>query len=271
MLWGCTELFTGTVEYTIGNGQVFGCGISVSQDDLNTSLAGPIVEIVFDEEETTRLNSLIDGIPGTNFNPINIKRILTCHKIPEEWRVGEAIGEAYLVHHYFCYFPWPDGRDERKSGSSLPGADLVGFHQHGTTHRFVFGEVKTSSEGRYPPSLVKGRSKGLNKQLEDLQTKEKIRDDLVKYMWHRALTATWKNRFIEAFRRYISDSNDIQIFGILIRDVPPHRDDLRNSIAQLCHNCPQPMSVVLWAIYLPSGCISSLSTKVMNLRRGVNT
>jgi hypothetical protein len=75
-------------------------------------------------------------------------------KVPEEWRVGEALAEAYLVAHRTCKFPWPDGRDARKAGSSLPGADLVGFQQHGGTDRFAFGEVKTSGEIRYPPGAM---------------------------------------------------------------------------------------------------------------------
>ncbi len=92
----------------------------------------------------------------------------------ENWRVGEAIAEAYLTEHRNCQFPWPDGRDERKNGSSLPGADLVGIQHDAKGDRFAFGEVKTSGQAKHPPGVMYGRT-GLKQQLEDLFDKVEIR------------------------------------------------------------------------------------------------
>jgi hypothetical protein len=175
----------------------------------------------------------------------------------------------YLVNNKKCVFPWPDGRDERKSGSSLPGADLVGFHNDGTNDRFAFGEVKTSSANEYPPGTMHGRT-GLKQQMEDLRNKPNIRKDLVKYLAHRATDANWKDNFKHAASRYIKDTNDVRVFGLMIRDVAPHEDDLRVRVNKLGNGCPQNMEMELLAIYLPQGTISTLSEKVVTSRKGGN-
>ena len=165
------------------------------------------------------------------------------------------------------YFPWPDSRDERKAGSSLPGADLAGLHQEGTEHRFAFGEVKTSNEGTYPPGTMHGRT-GLKQQLEDLRDQVAIRNKLVKYLGHRAESAAWLDLYRIAAKRYLADQNDVRIFGLLVRDVPPHEDDLRVRVAKLGRDCPESMAINLVAMYLPQGSIATLGQRVAVLRNG---
>ena len=189
------SLATGRVEYTLGAAPVTGCGLSWTMEELDAALEGPVAEVVFDDTGIADLTALLESIPDTDFDPFEVRRILAGRKVPENWRVGEALAEAYLVDHRSCSFPWPDERDERKSGSSLPGADLVGFQRDGETSRFAFGEVKTSSEAKYPPGAMHGRT-GLKQQLEDLRDEVSIRDDLVKYLGHRAVNASWKAQFI---------------------------------------------------------------------------
>jgi hypothetical protein len=218
--------------------------------------------VVFDDAGNADLGKLLASIPATEFDQSEIRRVLESSPVPEDWRVGEAIAEAYLVNHRVCNFPWPDGRDERRSGSSLPGADLLGFQQNIGTDRFAFGEVKTSGEDKYPPANMYGRT-GLKMQLEDLRDNVSVRDDLVKYLGHRALNATWKNRFIQAWKRYVNNNTDVQIFGLLIRDVPPHKNDLETRVTKLTQNCPSAMAIELMAIYLPGGTIATLSEKVV--------
>jgi hypothetical protein len=261
-------LAAGTVEYTLGSASITGCGLSYTASELESALAGPVAEVVFDDEGATDLTNMLSGLPSTEFNQEGVKRVLENNREPEPWRVGEAFGESYLTHHRTCTFPWPDGRDERKSGSSLPGADLVGIHCDGEAERFAFGEVKTSSEKKYPPGLMYGRT-GFKQQLEDLRDKVGNRDDLVKYLWHRAVNASWKDRFINAFKRYSTDNADVGLFGVLLRDVEPHEDDLRVRVSKLSEDCPQPMSIELLALYLPSGSIGTLCEKVLAMRAGV--
>lgn len=258
---------TGTVIFAQGKAPVIGYGIAWSNEDLEAALKGPVAEIVFDDEGKTHLRGLLEGVHTTEFDVSEVRRILDSTCELENWRVGEALAESYLVYHRVCTFPWPDGRDERKSGSSLPGADLVGFQLEGETDRFVFGEVKTSSEGTYPPGLMHGRT-GLKQQLEDLRDNISIRDNLVKYIWYRAVNASWKSRFIDAYIRYNANCNDVGLFGVLVRDIPPHENDIKTRVKKLRKDCPTPTSIELLAIYLPLKSINELGKKIMNMRKG---
>lgn len=132
----------GTIEYQLGTAPVTGCGFSYSADELDTALSGSVAEVVYDDSGKADIEALLAGLAETNFEKGAVERILSDTKPPEDWRVGEALAEAYLSHQKNCFFPWPDGRDERKSGSSLPGADLVGFQSNDTDDFFCIRRGK---------------------------------------------------------------------------------------------------------------------------------
>lgn len=252
--------------YELGSSPVTGVGLSAPQTELDTALRVQIPAIVFDDAGTDEITSLLNGLVDTEFDKENLTALLTSKHLPEDWKVGEALAENFLVESRECFFPWPDSRDERKGGSSLPGADLVGFLAEGDEHRFTFGEVKTSAEAKYPPGAAYGRH-GLKQQMEDLRDNRKIREDLVLYLTHRALNAPWQDKFCCAAKLFLKDSCDVRIFGILVRDVPPNEDDLRVRVTKLAEGCPSKMVIEFIAIYLPPGSISTLSTKVVASRK----
>jgi hypothetical protein len=214
--------------------------------------------VMLDDAGKADLRALLEGVSDTEFAKAEVDRIINAGSPSENWRVGEAIAEAYITHHHKCTFPWPDVRDERKAGSSLPGADLVGFQKDGDGDRFAFGEVKTSTDMRYPPGAMHGRT-GLKRQLEDLRDDVSIRDGLVKYLAHRAVGATWTNRFKDTSSHYIKCNTDVRLFGILVRDVPPHEDDLRARVTKLSDECPLNTVIELFALYMPAASIDNLS------------
>jgi hypothetical protein len=258
----------GTVTYTLGTGPVTGTGYSWTEAELDLALSGPVAEVVFDDAGTPDLSAFLSGLADTEFAQDNVRQALSRTKEPEDWRVGEALAESYLTHHRGCSFPWPDARDERKAGSSLPGADLVGFQKAGADVRFAFGEVKTSSEAKYPPGAMHGRT-GLKQQLEDLSDDRAIRDKLVIYLCYRAILGPpWLEEYKRAATRYFSNSADVRVFGVLVRDVAPHEDDCRVRVTKLATGCPTNMVIELFAIYLPAGAIASLSQKVLQFRVG---
>ena len=147
-----------------------------------------MAEVLFDDEGKADAGEILSGLAGTRFEQAGVRRVLRDPDRLEDRLVGEAIAEAGLTDHRLCTFPWPDGRDERKSGSSLPGADLVGFGIDGNGDCVAFGEVKTSRQERFPPGTMRGRAV-LTRQLEDLRDGIRIRDDLVEYLGHRAGSA----------------------------------------------------------------------------------
>lgn len=256
-----------SIAYEHGAAPCSGAGITWSSEELDAALAGPVAALVFDDAGKADIEGILSSLAETDFEQEELRRVLSDPDEIEDWRVGEGIAEAYLTEHRACFFPWPDGRDERKRGSSLPGADLVGIQTNGDGDVLAFGEVKTSTEAKYPPGAMHGRS-GLKQQLEDLRDRERIRDDLLKYLCHRAKSASWRPRFEVASRRYLRNKSDIHLYGVLIRDVDPHEDDLRVRVAKLGNGCPQGTRIELLALYLPRGRIDGLGAGLVAQRAG---
>ena len=167
----------GEAVYDMGSPPCSGVGLRWSDGEMNAAMDGRVAAVLFDDGGKADIEDILAGLAETEFEQAGLRRVLRDPDRVEDWRVGEVIAEAYLTDHRSCTFPWPDGRDERKSGSSLPGADLVGFGIDGDGDCFAFGEVKTSREARYPPGTMRGRT-GLKKQLEDLRDRNAIRADL---------------------------------------------------------------------------------------------
>ncbi len=261
----------GESVYNHGFPPCSGIGLEWSSDDLDAALDGPVAAVLFDDEGKANIEEILTSLAETDFAQEGLRRVLADPNDIEDWRVGEAIAESYLTDHRLCYFPWPDGRDERKSGSSLPGADLVGFRADDDGDCLAFGEVKTSSESKYPPGAMYGRTSGLKQQLEALRDREAIRDDLLKYLGHRAKEAPWRERFRNASSRYLRNKADVQLYGFLVRDVDPHQDDLRARVSKLATDCPEGTHIELLALYLPKGRIDGIGKAAIAKRTGANT
>ncbi len=261
---------TGEIVYNHGTVPCSGIGLTWSDEELNVALQERVSSLMFDDEGKADIESMLGALAETEFAQESLRDVLADPDDIENWRVGEAIAETYLIDCRGCQFPWPDGRDERKRGSSLPGADLVGFRTDEDGDVLVFGEVKTSTEEQYPPSAMYGRT-GLKQQLEDLRDCERIRDDLLKYLCHRAKVAPWRPRFEAASRRYLQNKSDVYLYGVLIRDVDPHADDLRMRIKKLSEDCPEGTRIELLALYLPKGRIDSLGVAILAQRTGDGT
>lgn len=230
-------------------------------------LSVPVVNIVFDDSGKEDIKTLLTGIDETGFEKGQIERILSDIKSLKNWRVGEALAESYLVHQRNCFFPWKSGRDERKSGSSLPGADLVGFQSNGNDDFFAFGEVKTSTDNQYPPGVMYG-STGLKQQLEDLKDDVKTKDTLIRYLAFRAQNPLWKDKFRRAIKNYMKSPTNVRIFGFMVRDVKPNKRDLHFGVKELSKNKHADMVIELLVLYLPPDSIGVLSSKVINSRNG---
>lgn len=154
-------------------------------------------------------------------------------------------------------------------GSSLPGAELVGFCLDDSGECFVFGEVKTSSDPKQPPRVMHG-SDGLVRQLRNLRDRKATRDMLVLYLARRAPDAPSCARFQSALKRYCRDNLDVRLFGCLIRDVEPSVSDVQAAADKLATGRPQPGLIELLAIYLPKNRISSLGHDMTEAMRGAN-
>ncbi len=264
------KVAAGEPVYHEGSAPCSGLGLKWSGDELDAAMNGRVAAVLFDDAGKADIEGILTGLPETDFEQEGLRRILSAPDDMEDWRVGEAIAEAYLTDHRDCCFPWPAGRDERKRGSSLPGADLVGFHADEQGDCLAFGEVKTSSEARYPPGSMYGRT-GLKQQLGDLRDRVSIRDDLVWYLFHRAKGADWFARFMKATKRYLANKSDVRLYGFLVRDVQPQKDDVRVRVEKLGKDCPEGTKVELLALYLPKGRIKGIGAAAVKTRTGAGS
>ena len=261
-----TPVAPGTTVYEQGTAPCSGTGMAWSDDELDTALDGPVSSILFDDEGNTEIAAIFAG-PADDFRWERLDGILNDTADVEDWRVGEAIAGAYLEDHRTCLFPWPAGRNRRTSRSSLPGADLVGFGADDAGDCLAFGEVKTSGENRYPPRVMHG-SGGLRQQLKALRDREALRHDLFRYLGHHATAAPWLPRFRAAALRYLADTADVQLYGVLVRDVPPDGGDLRTCVQALAADRPPDTRVELLALYLPAGRIDGIGRTASAKRAG---
>lgn len=260
----------GTEVYNADVAPVTARGASYTDAEIDAALGGSVSRILCDDAGTADLQAILTSAVTTDFSAESVKRVLSNRATPENWRVGEALAEAFLVEHRACEFPWPSGRDLRNPSASPAGTDLVGFQNTkatANTHRFAFGEVKTSEQEAWPPSVMDGRH-GLKKQLEDLRDSSDVKDSLVKYLGHHANGMNWFPRYQSATTRYLANPADVSLFGVLVRDVEPKRDDLASRAGDLAAGCPAETGIELRAMYLPRRTINSLAQRAVKTRGG---
>jgi hypothetical protein len=262
--------------YNVDADLVIARGVEYTSEELRSALDVPVRAQVEDAIGEGRIRSLLDSVSLTDFEQKQLAGVLGEDSEAEDWRVGEAFAETYLTDHKRCSFPWSDKWDERRSGSSLPGADLAGFEETDRAElpfRFAYGEVKTSSEERRTP---KGTPQPpqvayqLRDQLLDLRDSRRTRDTLFQYLAHRAVSADWQPTFQCAAKRYLASDTDIALFGVMIRDVKPHEADLKSSASTLSARFPPAMRMELLAVYLPAGSIDGFGKVVHTDKEGGN-
>ena len=263
-------LAVGTELYNADVPPVTARGASYTDAELDTTLGGSVSSILWDDAGTANLQAIIASAATTDFSDQSVKRVLANRVTPENWRVGEGLAEAFLIEHRACEFPWPTGRDLKNPSASPAGTDLVGFQSTDAvedTFRFAFGEVKTSEQEAWPPSVVNGPH-GLRRQLEDLRDSTAVKDSLMRYLGHHANGTGWSSRYQSAAKRYLANPCDVSLFGVLVRDVEPRSEDLASCAGGLADGCPMETSVELRAMYLPRHTITSLSQRAVAARGG---
>lgn len=253
----------GTTVYTHDAPPCSAIGLQWTERELQAAIEEEVTATLFDDAGLSTMETILTGLGETGFAPDELQLALNPPDI-EDWRVGEAIAEAYLVTHRNCEFPWPHSRDGRSTRSSLPGADLVGFRTDERGDSLALGEVKTSRADRYPPSVVSD----LKQQLEHLRDQTAVRDHLLLYLSYRAESAPWHARFKAASVRYLRDKSDFHLYGFLVRDVPADERDLRSLARNFAQDSGSHPRMELLALYLPGGSIEGIGRALADRRRG---
>lgn len=246
--------FPSEIAYQSANGCVSWQGErAVDGDDLKGFLSGPVAARMHDLEGHEELRSHLNGLNLTGMGQDALEEVLAA-EVPEErdWAAGEALAEAVLEEHHNIVLPWNTERDKRNPFASLQGADIVGFQRDGDSHRLALGEVKCSSEEKWPPQVMSGRSGGMGHQLETLANNLATILQLLKWLLPRVKGTEHEGTFKTAFSRYFNSRyRDLTLFGILIRDKDARETDLQARGFSLSGSLKEPTRCHLLAFYLP--------------------
>jgi hypothetical protein len=131
----------------------------------------------------------------------------------------------------------------------LPGPDLAGF-QNKKEPRFLFGEIKSSSEPKSPPQVVRSSKPDcLREQIKHLRHQPAARQQLVQWLLLRVKGTDWEPAFNDALERY--SQKQYYLTGILVRgNCNANEKDLSGICANIGHTCCES-EVSLLAYYLP--------------------
>lgn len=161
---------------------------------ISAEIAERALDLTFESNVTDMLQDLSSTGASAEWLTSFLGRAVSHEPLP--WQVGEAIAEVVLEDSHGVVIPWNNRRDERNPRASLPGADIVGFSDEHQGTRFVFGEVKSSSDTRSPPGVLTGKS-GMVQQLERLVYDPQIRFALIKWLF----CPRWRRRDRGSVRR----------------------------------------------------------------------
>lgn len=239
--------------YTEQDRQVSWTGVQMNDgDDFSQFLTTEVAARVHDEEGSSKFEVHLRGLATTGFQRESLQALLDAAPLEErDWAIGEALAEAHLTQKHNIDWPWNSERDKRTPLASLPGADLVGLMADDDGALLALGEVKCSSEAKNPPQVMSGRS-GMANQLDRLADDLELLNTLLRWLFPRCKGTAHESNFNQAMTRLLQSGNRaIALFGILIRDTEPNKQDLRSRGLHLAGRLQAPTTCYLKALHLP--------------------
>lgn len=219
-----------------------------SEDECRQYFTSRVLAKLEESDATEELRQHLIESETTGFNLDGLVEQTGSSPQAKDWEIGEAFAQIVLEDHHEAMFPWPTGFDKRTRKASLPGPDLVGLQRYAAT-RFVFGQVKSSSEDRIPPQIVKSKEDGLCGQMIRLLSCRPDQTQLIGWLLVRARGTRWEDAFNEALERY--SEGEAWIVGVLVSgERSPAEKDLTSICAEINHK-PGMSEVSLLGFYLP--------------------
>ena len=247
------------IRYETRDRQASWRGVSMAEGDgFESFMTNDVASRLHDEEGTNEFEAHLRGLASTGFANNSLDEILAA-EIPEErdWAIGEAMAEAYLTRQYNVTWPWNMERDKRTPNASLPGADLIGFEINRENVRLVLGEVKASSEKKYPPQVMNSRYGHMGHQIDNLSRNLGLINKLFKWLLPRCKGTKYETSFNAAIILFLKSGNkNVALFGVLIRDTEPNELDLQARGRSLAGTLHAPSTCQLIALYIPCAIIN---------------
>ncbi len=236
-------------RYELENDHIQVAGfVAASEEECRQYIAQRVSAKLAEADGTEELRGHLIDLKTTGFDLGGLAGQVESAPRVRNWEIGEAFAELVLEDEHEAMFPWPTGFDKRTRKASLPGPDLVGLQRH-SAPRFVFGQVKSSSEQRLPPKVVNLNDDCLRNQMRQLRHGLADQHQLIGWLLVRMRGTEWERAFNEALERYAD--GDLWLVGLLVsggRDPDPR--DLSGICAGIGHE-PGRSEMRLFGFYLP--------------------
>lgn len=237
------------IQYESENAHVRIAGfVAASETECRKYFADRVAARLAESDNTEALSQHLIELETTGFDLGGLASQIASPPTAKDWEIGEAFAEVVLQDRHEAMFPWPTGFDKRTAKASLPGPDLVGLQQL-VAPRFVFGQVKSSSEERVPPQVVNSSPDCLRNQMRCLLCRPAERQQLIGWLLVRMRDTEWETAFNEALARYAE--GELWLVGVLVSG---KRSADEHDLADICEGIgcstanPQ---VDLLGFYLP--------------------
>ncbi|EFI62042.1 UNVERIFIED_CONTAM: hypothetical protein NO986_24660 [Comamonas sp. A-3] len=206
-------------------------------------LSDDVAARVFDKPTIDAFESDIAALSAEGFD---VSALVEIHSEPYSTTsadIGEGIADLFLAERHNSVLPSNRRRDLKNPNASQAGADIAGYVlQADGTYCFLFGEVKTSSEKKSPPSVMTHIHSGMAVQLQRVSDSRGYQRTLMFYLRERSQDAANRPLYQSALENLAAGK--FQLVGVLLRDTKPDVLDVRAPMAkmraqlptqQLCH------------------------------------
>lgn len=204
-----------------------------------------------DDAGAETISKMFSNVGMSDFERDEMRALLSAPpQILRPERIGESFAECFLVDYENALFPHPYLRDVKSVSASHAGPDLVGYSPggpDGAPAMFLFGEVKTSGEGRRPPRVAGN----LADQLASL-CQPGARKVLIRRLTFKAAERR-DPRLAELYSESMSSylAGKFRLVGVLIRDLAADRRDIEAAFSRaLSSRCAERLDVI--SLYLPA-------------------
>ena len=204
-----------------------------------------------DDEGAEIIRKMFRHVGQSGFERDKMTALLSASRhMLEPHRIGESIAGCFLEDYEGALFPYPYSRDERSASASPAGPDLVGYSlggADGAHATFLFGEVKTSGEGRRPPRVA-GK---LADQLASL-CRSGVQRTLIRrlsFMVDERRDPRLAKLHIESASSY--SAGKLRLVGVLVRDLAADRKDIKGAFSKVLETrCVDRLE--MFSLYLPA-------------------
>lgn len=202
-----------------------------------TWLKSDVANRVFDKPTIDAFAAEIAALSADGFDVSVLTDIQNAPYATTFADVGEGIADLFLMERHGAFLPSNRRRDLKNPNASQAGADIAGYVvQADGSYCFLFGEVKSSSDGNTPPSVMSNPSSGMVAQIKRVCEARGYQRTLMYYLRERSQDAVNKPFYDSALQNLAK--GNLELVGVLVRDTQPNTADVKLPMGKMSKVVP---------------------------------